>query len=37
MRINRVSMGAENGPASVIAFVEKLLKENLDILDTKDL
>lgn len=37
VRIYGVPEGSEGGPRSVIPFVEKLLRENLDIPDTKDL
>lgn len=37
VRIYEVLEGAEDGPRAMIPFVDKLLKENLDILDTKDL
>lgn len=37
VRIYGVPEGAESGPTSVISFMEKLLRENHDILDMKDL
>lgn len=37
VRIYGVPEGAESGPTSVISFVKKLLRENLDIPATKDL
>lgn len=37
VRIYGVPEGAEDGPRVMISFVERLLKENLEIPDTKDL
>lgn len=37
MRIYGVLEGADDGPRAMIPFVDKLLKENLEIPDTKDL